>query len=86
MEETRNSLEEAQNNLAETQNNLEEAQNNLEETQNNLDEMNEKYDQSIRNTVEILRDMGLHDQEIISKLSVKYQLAENQIKKYLYDI
>ncbi len=86
LEETRNSLEEAQNNLAETQNSLEEAQNNLEETQNNLAEMNEKYDQSIRNTVEILRDMGLHDQEIISKLSVKYQLAENQIKKYLYDI
>lgn len=67
----------------EMQKELTEMQSNLAETQSSLAEMTDKYDQSVKGTVKILRDMGLADQEIMSKLCEQYQFTQEQVKEYL---
>ena len=46
-------------------------------------ELNELHQQSLRNTVSILRDVGLSDEEIITRLCTQYRLEEEQVKGYL---
>lgn len=81
--EAKNNLAETQSNLAETQSNLAETQNSLTETQNSLTEMSSKYIQSVKSTIKILRDMGLTDWEILSKICEENQFEEEQIKEFL---
>lgn len=82
-EETQNDLAKTKNNLVRAKNDLAETQSNLAETQNSLTEMSGKYIQSVKSTVKILRDMGLTDREILSKLCEENQLEEEQIKEFL---
>ena len=67
----------------EMQKDLDEAQNNLDEAQNNLNRMNDKYDRSVRNGVELMRSLGMSDQEIVSRLCEQYQLTEIQAASFL---
>ena len=55
----------------------------IHQQQDLIDEMNTKYHQSIKNTVEILRNVGLPDSEIIDKLCGQYQFSEKMAKEFL---
>ncbi len=81
--QARNDLQEAKDSLAIKQNVLIETQNDLAEAKNDLDRMGEKYIQSVRNAVEIMRSMGLGEQEIMGRLCGQYQLGEGQAKEFL---
>ena len=54
-----------------------------EKMQDTVHRIESKYSQSLKNTVNILRDIGLSDEEILDKLCVQYQLEENQARNYL---
>lgn len=58
-------------------------QNECDKMQNDLTEIDEKYKNAIIHTVEILRSLGLSDQEIMGKLCNQYQMDEVQAKEYL---
>ncbi len=60
-----------------------EMQKDLDEAQNNLNRMNDKYDRSVRNGVELMRSLGMSDQEIVSRLCEQYQLTEVQAASFL---
>ena len=62
---------------------FEEMQRETEKMQDTLHRIESKYSQSLKNTVNILRDIGLSDAEILDKLCVQYQLEENQARNYL---
>ena len=83
LDEMRNDLAETQNELVDTKSDLVEIQSNLAKTQNNLNRMNAKYDRSVRNGVELMRSLGMSDQEIVSRLSEQYQLTEVQAASFL---
>ena len=51
--------------------------------QDTVHRIESKYSQSLKNTVNILRDIGLSDAEILDKLCAQYQLEENQARNYL---
>ena len=72
-----------QNELGQARNDLQEAKDSLAIKQNDLDRMGEKYIQSVRNAVEIMRSMGLGEQEIMGRLCGQYQLGEGQAKEFL---
>lgn len=72
-----------QNELDQARNDLQEAKDSLAIKQNDLDRMGEKYIQSVRNAVEIMRSMGLGEQEIMGRLCGQYQLGEGQAKEFL---
>ena len=58
-------------------------QKDLDEAQNNLNRMNDKYDRSVRNGVELMRSLGMSDQEIVSRLCEQYQMTEVQAASFL---
>ena len=62
---------------------FDEMQKDLDETQNNLNRMNDKYEQSVRNGVELMRSLGMSDQEIVSRLCDQYHLTEIQAASFL---
>lgn len=62
---------------------LMEVQEEAEKTKDNLQKAENKYTQSLTNTVNILRDIGLSDAEILNKLCTHYQLDERRAKDYL---
>ena len=62
---------------------FDEMQKDLDEAQNNLNRMNAKYDRSVRNGVELMRSLGMSDQEIVSRLCEQYQLTEIQAASFL---
>lgn len=76
-------FEEAQREKERIQGNLKETQSNLETAQKNLCEMENKYRQSLKSTVNLLRDIGLAEDEIVTRLCKQYQLTESQAKEYL---
>ena len=52
----------------------------IEELHRKNDEM---YDQSIVSTINILRSLSIPEQEIVTRICEQYQIAEEQVKKYL---
>jgi len=62
---------------------IETEEKDLDETQNNLNRMNDKYEQSVRNGVELMRSLGMSDQEIVSRLCDQYHLTEIQAASFL---
>lgn len=67
--------------LEEMQREIDEMRDERKKFQNNIKEMEDKYNQSIRNTVDILRSIGLPDEKIISRLCTQYQFEETQARQ-----
>lgn len=76
-------IDEMQDELDATHIKLNTAHAELNTAHTELNEMNTKYKQSIKNTIKILRDMGLPEQEIVGKLCAAYQFDEKQARNYL---
>ncbi len=81
LEETQARLEEAQAQTEETQTRLEEAQAQLVEAQTQADAA---IDQSIAVTVAVLREVGLDDATILTKLCEQYEVDMGMVKRALH--
>ncbi len=55
----------------------------MDEMQNEINEMHEKYTESLKNTIAILRSLNLPESEIITKICDQYHMSEEQIRQYL---
>ena len=82
-EEMQRECEEMQKERNKMQKERDKMQDECDKMQNDLTEIDEKYKNVIIHTVEILRSLGLSDQEIMGKLCNQYQMDEVQAKEYL---
>ena len=83
LDATQTQLNAAHTELDATQIKLDAAHTELDTVHTELNEMSVKYEQSVKNTVTVLRDTGLSEQEIVDKICVLYQFDEKQARKYL---
>ena len=82
-EEIKREIEQIQKKKEQMQKEKEDILRETEKMQDTVHRIESKYSQSLKNTVNILRDIGLSDAEILDKLCAQYQLEENQARNYL---
>lgn len=83
IDEMQDELDATQTQLDAVHTELDTVHTKLDTVYTELNEMSVKYEQSVKNTVTVLRDTGLSEQEIMDKICVLYQFDEKQARKYL---
>ena len=75
-------LNQQQSKLDQQQSKLDQQQYTIDKQQYTIDQMKERYDESLRNAIALLRSLEIPDSEIVVRICEQYQMDESQLQQY----